>query len=138
MPQQILRIVYSRIVEILKPPNHFQIWWGLRAANNRRLRCKYKPKHVAESRVHSPSILLRGDVRKWAFTYIRSDVWDYHFFSTRCPSHNPPGPRNVAMPLSAEMPAPVSTTMFRISCMTFNNPAGHGKAPHTRICKGAA
>ena len=61
--------------------------------------------------------IARLDVRVWAFTDIRSDVWDYHFFSTRRPSHNLPGPRNVAMPLSAEMPAPVRTTMFRISCI---------------------
>src|SRR3546814_6553843 len=33
----------------------------------------------------------------------------------RSPSHSPSGPRKVATPLSAEMPAPVRTTMFRMS-----------------------
>ena len=35
--------------------------------------------------------------------------------STLWPSHSPSGPRKVARPLSAEMPAPVRTTMLRMS-----------------------
>lgn len=34
--------------------------------------------------------------------------------STRCPSHSPSGPRKVASPLSAEIPAPVRMTMLRM------------------------
>jgi hypothetical protein len=65
MTQQIFRIVYGLIVEIFKPPDHFQVWRGLKANTSRGLRREKKPKHVAQRRVHRPSILLSGDVRKW-------------------------------------------------------------------------